>query len=191
MPITFTPNLEQTFRANSFGTEKTHVKQLSVQLVASTAFKNPLATVLAALVTQIDVQIAALTTDIAVATAEATTAQGYIDGTLPAGWDGAGYDDDDMADVKVAINAYVTRATASKTNNTTFKKFFYVIYIVSWQFSSGEARRARVRARGDLVGACAGHEEGFDRRRFGDRRGTFSVRRRRLERRPTQGLELS
>ena len=123
MPITFTPNLEQTFRANSFGTEKTHIKQLSVQLVASTAFKNPLATVLAALVTQIDVQIAALTTDIAVATAEATTAQGYIDGTLPAGWSGAGYDDDDMATVKVAINAYVTRATASKTNNTTFKNF--------------------------------------------------------------------
>ena len=123
MPITFTPNLEQTFRANSFGTEKTHVKQLSVQLVASTAFKNPLATVLAALVTQIDATNVPLTADIAVATAAATTVQGYIDGTLPAGWVAAGNSSSDMASIKVGINAYVTRATASKTNNTVFKNF--------------------------------------------------------------------
>ena len=123
MPITFTSNLEPTFRANSFGTEKTHVKQLSVKLVASTAFKNPLATVLAALVTQIDAINVPLTADIVVATAAATTVQGYIDGTLPVGWVAASLDADDMADVKVAINAYVTRVTASKTNNTTFKNF--------------------------------------------------------------------
>ena len=123
MPITFTPNLEQTFRANSFGTEKTHVKQLSVQLVASTAFKNPLATVLAALVTQIDATNVPLTADIAVATAAATTVQGYIDGTLPAGWVAASYTSNDMSAIKVGINAYVTRATASKTNNTVFKNF--------------------------------------------------------------------
>ena len=123
MPITFTSNLEPTFRANSFNSEKTHVKQLGVQLVAGSAFANPLATVLTALVTQIDATNTLLDTDIAVANSEATTAQGYIDGTLPAGWSGAGYSDNDMAGVIVGINAYVTRATASKTNNTVFKNF--------------------------------------------------------------------
>jgi len=123
MPITFTSNLEPTFRANSFNSEKTHVKQLGVQLVAGSAFANPLATVLTALVTQIDATNTLLDTDIAVANSEATTAQGYIDGTLPAGWSGAGYSDNDMAGVIVGINAYVTRATASKTNKTVFKNF--------------------------------------------------------------------
>ena len=123
MPITFTAGLTPTFPANSFGSEKTHVKLLGVELVDGSAFLNPLATVLAALVTQIDAINVPLTADIVVATAAATTVQGYIDGTLPTGWSGAGYDDDDMADVKVAINAYVTRVTASKTNNTTFKNF--------------------------------------------------------------------
>jgi len=123
MPITFTAGLTPTFPTNSFGSEKTHVKLLGVELVAGSAFLNPLATVLAALVTQIDATNVPLTTDIAVATAAATTAQGYIDGTLPTGWSGAGYTDSDMAAVKVGIEAYVTRATTSKNNNTTFKNF--------------------------------------------------------------------
>ena len=127
MPITFTPNLEPTFRANSFNSEKTHVKQLGVDLIAGTAFLNPLATVLAALVTQIDATNTLLDTDIAVANTEATTIQGLIDGTLPTGWTNAPspgpYDDDDMASVKVGIEAYVTRATASKANNIVFKNF--------------------------------------------------------------------
>ena len=123
MPITFTSNLEPTFRANSFNSEKTHVKQLGVQLVAGSAFANPLATVLTALVTQIDATNTLLDTDIAVANSEVTTLQGYIDGTLPTGWSDAGYDDNDIAGVIVGINAYVTRATASKTNNTVFKNF--------------------------------------------------------------------
>jgi len=123
MPITFTTGLAPTFPPNSFGSEKTHVKQLGVDLVAGTAFLNPLATVLAALVTQIDVINVPLTADIAVATAAATTVQGYIDGTLPVGWVAASYTSSDMAATKVGINAYVTRATASKTNNTTFKNF--------------------------------------------------------------------
>ena len=123
MPITFTTGLTPTFPANSFGSEKTHVKRLGVELVAGSAFANPLATVLAALVTQIDATNILLDTDIAVANSEATTAQGYIDGTLPTGWSDAGYDDGDMTSVKTAINAYVTRATASKTNNTVFKNF--------------------------------------------------------------------
>ena len=123
MPITFTPGLTPTFPANSFGSEKTHVKLLGVELVAGSAFLNPLATVLAALVTQIDATNVPLTADIAIATAAATTVQGYIDGTLPAGWVAAGNSSNDMAAIKVGINAYVTRATASKTNNTTFKNF--------------------------------------------------------------------
>ena len=123
MPITFTSNLEPTFRANSFNSEKTHVKRLGVELVAGSAFANPLATVLTALVTQIDATNTLLDTDIAVANSEVTTLQGYIDGTLPTGWSDAGYSDNDMAGVIVGINAYVTRATASKTNNTVFKNF--------------------------------------------------------------------
>jgi len=126
MPITFTAGLTPTFPANSFGSEKTHVKLLGVELVAGSAFLNPLATVLAALVTQIDATNVPLTTDIAVATTEATTVQGYIDGapgTLPAGWVAATYTVNDMSATKVGINAYITRATASKTNNTTFKNF--------------------------------------------------------------------
>jgi len=126
MPITFTTGLAPTFPTDSFGSEKTHVKQLGVDLIAGTAFKNPLATVLAALVTQIDATNVPLTADIAVATAAATTVQGYIDGapgTLPAGWVAAPYTENDMVATKVGINAYITRATASKTNNTTFKNF--------------------------------------------------------------------
>ena len=123
MPITFTTGLTPTFPANSFGSEKTHVKRLGVELVAGSAFANPLATVLTALVTQIDATNTLLDTDIAVANSEVTTLQGYIDGTLPTGWSDAGYDDNDIAGVIVGINAYVTRATASKTNNTVFKNF--------------------------------------------------------------------
>ena len=123
MPITFTAGLTPTFPPNTFDSALDHIQLLSTQLTGNTAFVNPLATVLAALVTQIDATNTLLDTDIAVANSEATTAQGYIDGTLPTGWSDAGYDDNDMAGVKTAINAYVIRATASKTNNTVFKNF--------------------------------------------------------------------
>ena len=127
MPITFTAGLTPTFPVNSFGSAKEHLKLLATALVDNTAFVNPLATVLAALVTQIDATNTLLDTDIAVANTEATTIQGLIDGTLPTGWTNAPspgpYDDDDMASVKVGIEAYVTRATASKANNIVFKNF--------------------------------------------------------------------
>jgi hypothetical protein len=126
MPITFTSGLTPTFPANSFGSEKEHVKRLGTELVGFTAFVNPLATVLTALVTQIDATNALLDTDIAVANSEATTLQGYIDGTLPNGWATATptpFTDSDMASVKSGIEAYVTRATASKANNNVFKNF--------------------------------------------------------------------
>ena len=131
MPITFTTGLTPTFPEGSFGSEKEHVKRLGTELVGFTAFVNPLATVLAALVTQIDATNTILDTDIAVANSEATTLQGYIDGTLPNGWANASspgpYDDGDMASVKAGIEAYVTRATASKANNTIFKNFLTVV----------------------------------------------------------------
>jgi len=123
MPITFTSGLTPTFPPESFDSALDHLKLLSTQLTGNTAFVNPLATVLAALVTQIDATNTLLDTDIAVANSEATTVQGYIDGTLPTGWTNAGYSSSDMASVKVGIIAYVTRATASKTNNTVFKNF--------------------------------------------------------------------
>jgi len=123
MPITFTSGLTPTFPPDTFDSALDHIQLLSTQLTGNTAFANPLATVLTALVTQIDAINTLLDTDIAVANSEATTAQGYIDGTLPTGWSDAGYDDNDMAGVIVGINAYVTRATASKTNNTVFKNF--------------------------------------------------------------------
>jgi len=123
MPITFTPGLTPTFPVGSFASEKEHVRLLGTELVDATAFANPLATVLAALVTQIDATNVLLTADIAVATAAATTLQGYIDGTLPTGWVAASYTSSDMSATKVGINAYVTKATASKTNNTVFKNF--------------------------------------------------------------------
>ena len=131
MPITFTTGLTPTFPEGSFGSEKEHVKRLGTELVGFTAFVNPLATVLAALITQIDATNTILDTDIAVANSEATTLQGYIDGSLPNGWANASspgpYDDGDMASVKVGIEAYVTRATASKANNTIFKNFLTVV----------------------------------------------------------------
>ena len=127
MPITFTPGLTPTFPAGSFASEKEHVRLLGTELVDLTAFANPLATVLTALVTQIDATNTLLDVDMAVANSEATTLQGYIDGTLPTGWANAAspgpYNDGDMASVKYGINQYVIRATASKANNNVFKNF--------------------------------------------------------------------
>ena len=62
MPITFTPGLVPTFPPDSFGSEKTHVKQLGVDLIAGTAFKNPLATVLTTMLARVDAVKALLVT---------------------------------------------------------------------------------------------------------------------------------
>ncbi len=122
MPITFTAGLAPTFPPDSFGSEKTHVKQLGVDLVAGTAFLNPLATVLAALVTQIDATNTLLDADMAVANSESSTVQGLVS-SLPTGWTAASYTSNDMSAVKVGIDQYVVRATASKANNIVFKNF--------------------------------------------------------------------
>ena len=67
MAITFTAGLTPTFPDDSFGSEKEHVRLLSTELIGNTAFANPLATVLAALVTQIDATNTLLDADMAVA----------------------------------------------------------------------------------------------------------------------------
>jgi len=126
MPITFTAGLTPSFPPDTFGSAKDHLKLLSTQLTGNTAFVNPLATVLAALVTQIDATNTLLDVEIAAANSDSTTVQGYITGapgTLPAGWVAAGYTVNDMSATKVGIEAYISRTTASKTNNTTFKNF--------------------------------------------------------------------
>ena len=83
MPITFTAGLEPTFPAGSFGSEKTHVKQLGVELIAGDAFKNPLASALTTMLARVDTVKASLVTDKAVADSESATMQGYVSGTLP------------------------------------------------------------------------------------------------------------
>ena len=123
MAITFTAGLTPTFPDDSFGSEKEHVRLLSTELVGNTAFANPLAIVLAALVTQIDATNTLLDADMAVANSESSTLQGYISGTLPTGWTAASYTSGDMSSVKVGIDQYVVRATASKANNIVFKNF--------------------------------------------------------------------
>ena len=123
MAITFTAGLTPTFPDDSFGSEKEHVRLLSTELVGNTAFANPLAIVLAALVTQIDATNTLLDADMAVANSESSTVQGYISGTLPTGWTAASYTSGDMSSVKVGIDQYVVRATASKANNIVFKNF--------------------------------------------------------------------
>ena len=64
MPITFTAGLTPTFPENSFGSEKTHVKQLGADLIAGTAFKNPLAGTLTTLVARIDIVLGLLAAEI-------------------------------------------------------------------------------------------------------------------------------
>ena len=122
MAITFTAGLTPTFPDDSFGSEKEHVRLLSTELVGNTAFANPLATVLAALVTQIDATNTLLDADMAVANSESSTVQGLVS-SLPTGWTAASYTANDMSAVKVGIDQYVVRATASKANNIVFKNF--------------------------------------------------------------------
>ena len=123
MAITFTAGLTPEFPDDSFGSAFDHLKLLSTELTDDTAFTNPLATVLAALVTQIDATNTLLDDDMAIANSESSTLQGYISGTLPTGWTAASYTSGDMSSVKVGIDQYVVRATASKNNNIVFKNF--------------------------------------------------------------------
>jgi hypothetical protein len=127
MPITFTAGLTPTFPPDSFGSEKTHVKQLGVDLIAGTAFKNPLASVLTTMLARVDVVKASLVTDKAVADSESATMQGYVSGTLPTGFSDASYDDADMTSIANAAIAYATANTALQNQLTTFKNYFTVV----------------------------------------------------------------
>ena len=126
MPITFTAGLTPTFPDGSFGSEKTHVKQLGVELVAGSAFKNPLASVLTTMLARVDVVKASLVTDKGVADSESATLQGYASGTLPTGF-AVTYDADDMTDIADAAIAYATANTALQNQLTTFKNYFTVV----------------------------------------------------------------
>jgi len=127
MPITFTAGLTPTFPPDSFGSEKTHVKQLGVDLIAGTAFKNPLASVLTTMLARVDAVKASLVTDKGVADSEAATMNGYVSGTLPTGFDDAEYDDADMTSIADAATAYATANTALQNQLTTFKNYFTVV----------------------------------------------------------------
>ena len=127
MPITFTSGLTPTFPPDSFGSEKTHVKQLAVDLIAGTAFKNPLATVLTTMLARVDAVSVLLATDAAVATSEAATMNGYVSGTLPTGFDNAGFVDADMTNIANAATAYATAENGLQNQLTTFKNYFTVV----------------------------------------------------------------
>ena len=126
MPITFTAGLTPTFPPDSFGSEKTHVKQLGVDLIAGTAFKNPLASVLTTMLARVDVVKASLVTDKAVADSESATMQGYASGTLPTGF-AVSYDAADMTSIANAAIAYATANNALQNQLTTFKNYFTVV----------------------------------------------------------------
>ena len=115
MPITFTSNLEPTFRANSFNSEKTHVKQLGANLIAGTAFKNPLASVLTTMLARVDAVSTLLEEDRVIASAEAVTMNSYVSGTLPTGFANAGYNDENMTSIA---------NTATQAKLLTFKNYF-------------------------------------------------------------------
>ena len=123
MPITFTAGLTPTFPENSFGSEKTHVKQLGADLIAGTAFKNPLASVLTTMLARATAVSVLLETDKSVAISEAATMNGYVSGTLPTGF-AVSYSDADMTSIASAATAYKNSASALQNQITTFKNYF-------------------------------------------------------------------
>ncbi len=134
MPITFTSGLTPTFPENSFGSEKTHVKQLGVDLIAGTAFKNPLATVLTTLVARIDVVLGLLATDISNSTADAAEFGAWQGNSfLPTGWNDAyldgltQYDGNNGIALASTVSAYVTTCTELQTKLTTLKNYLTVV----------------------------------------------------------------
>mgnify|MGYP000721676576 CR=1 FL=1 len=124
MPITFTSGLTPTFPENSFNSEKTHVKQLGVDLIAGTAFKNPLASVLTTMLARVDAVSTLLEEDRVIASAEAVTMNSYVSGTLPTGFSTAGYNDANMTSIANTATAYATANTATQAKLLTFKNYF-------------------------------------------------------------------
>ena len=134
MPITFTTGLTPTFPPDSFGSEKTHVKQLGVELIAGDAFKNPLATVLTTMLARMDVVLGLLATDISTATADATAFGAWPGNSfLPAGWNDAyldglsQYTGNNGIALAGTVSGYVTTCTALQTKLTTLKNYFTTV----------------------------------------------------------------
>ena len=125
MPITFTAGLSPTFPADSFGSAKEHLKQLATALTAGTAFVNPLAIGVTALMTRATAVYSLLEADKAVAISEAATMNGYVSGTLPTGFD-VSYGDSDMTSIANAATAYATAENGLQNQLTTFKNYFTV-----------------------------------------------------------------
>ena len=132
MPITFTTGLTPTFPPNSFGSEKTHVKQLGVDLIAGTAFKNPLWG--DDLNYGIDLMLSfamgariLIDTDRTNAGQASGTMNGYVSGTLPAGFAAAGYVDADMTNIANASIAYMADNSALQTQINTFRDYFLTV----------------------------------------------------------------
>jgi hypothetical protein len=129
MPITFTGGLKPDFPDNSFGSEKTHVKQLGVDLIAGTAFKNPLASALSTLVARIDTIQTALAVEISTSLSEKTTILNRGFSSLPQGWQDAvadgqlGYSHHNMSDVYEAIDDYYDHAVTLNEHLTTLKNY--------------------------------------------------------------------
>ncbi len=129
MPITFTSGLTPTHPANSFGSEKTHVKELATSLVGGTAFLNPLAAVVTTLVNRITAVQTLLATEISVSQAQRNTLNGYVSGTLPTGWTDAtadgqsGYLDANMTALANNVGLYYTEVNGLNTKLTTLKNY--------------------------------------------------------------------
>lgn len=126
MPITFTAGLSPTFPADSFGSAKEHLKQLATALTAGTAFVNPLAIGVTALMTRATAVYSLLEADKAVAISEAATMNGYVSGTLPTGFDDASFIDSDMTNIADAATSYASTVTGLQNQITTFKNYFTV-----------------------------------------------------------------
>ena len=126
MPITFTAGLTPTFPENSFGSEKTHVKQLGADLIAGTAFKNPLASVLTTMLARVDAVQASRVSDKSTADSEAATMNGYVTGDLPTGF-AVSYGDSDMTSIADAATAYATAENGLQHQLTTFKNYFTTV----------------------------------------------------------------
>lgn len=143
MPITFTNGLEPVFSADSFNSEKEHVKRIFVLLENGTAFENILETPLNNLVTRIDLLTTQLETDYNSAEGDKPTLEAYtvipIDPNtgqqevdpntgelvtnLPDGWATAGFIASDISSIVSAINGYQTENQLIRTNLTILKTF--------------------------------------------------------------------
>ena len=138
MPITYT-SVTPTFPANSFDSEKEHIKRVSDALTAGTAFSSPYANAYSTLITRIDTLTTQLETDANTATAElgTTTTAGTLlffgaaSANLPAGWSTATPPlvEADMIVISDGLSAYITANELIRTNLAILKTFINTVDI--------------------------------------------------------------